>query len=577
MINRPRTSPRLDWLEHLGRVHTWSAPGFATSVVVATIVFVFGNIALFLTAPALLFASNTALTALAFGGVWAVARAVDGRLGRWAAGTVALAAVVVFSAARGVVLDLVIDAFVVDDGQSAMTRAIISVTVFGPGLILSVLTVRAVSQWRVDEARIKNATEQILATRQTIHHTIEAHIDDVTTSVRTQLGPRLTELSSLAPADARVALDDMVTTIVRPVSHALHDTAPVSAPPPRRTAGVAFMEFIQLALRDAPLAPVITGVFFSATLVPRYLPGEGLLRGLAITAAMGLGMWAGTWAINKLSRRLLQRVPTALHVAMIVIALLTLGSALGVLSNLLTGFDIGFDNVFIVGAAATLTLASLLGGVVNASRYFRQQQQLVTIRERELEAELTKARQLQWQRNSSLANWLHGPLQAAMNAAKIRLSRGSHNPQQLHEELVGIAHELESLLSDIDAADHTPTDVARVISRISAMWEAVTQLHWDVDHELIAALSHTPLARAIGDVLVEGVFNAIKHQSPQTIDISLHPDASGDIALTIRHPGRLATDATPGLGTSVYQELTTCYSLENVGDDVVLTVLFPGH
>jgi hypothetical protein len=563
------------WLHRFGEPATWSVSGFVVSVVVATIVFVFGNIALFLSSPLLLFLANTLLTAVSFVVVVGMAKAVEGRLGPTRTGLTITATVVAVSALRGVALDLLIVSAGLGDTEEPLTRALISVTVFGPGLVLSVLAVRAISQWRQDEATIKNLSDDIRTTQTIISDTIDAHISDVTSHVKTSLGPKLATLSALSPDEAKESLNDMVATIVKPVSRALHDTAPVSLAPGERSATVAFGEFVDVALRGKPLAPIVTGILFTLTLLPRYLTGEGITLGLAIALAMGTAMVAGTLAINALSSRFYGRLPRSAHLASIAVALVGLGAGLGVFSNVMVRVDIGFDNVFIVGSAATLTLASLLGGVVNASKYFQQQRALVTALQKELDTELTRARQLQWHRQSALSNWLHGPLQAAMNAARIRLTQQEATPDSLTTELDTIATELRTLLTDIETADNTPTDLALVIGRIGAMWESVTTLTWDVDHTLVDAVTNTPLARAIGDVLVESVFNAIKHQAPDTVAVSLQNDPSGHITLTVTHPGHLADNVTQGLGTSVYHELTTQHTLLQESDSVVFSAQFP--
>lgn len=564
------------WLHRLGQPETWSGSGFVVSVVVATIVFVFGNIALFLSAPLLLFFGNTLFTAGAFGVVVGIAKVLQGRLGPTLTGVIITATVVAVSALRGVGLDVLIGSAGLSDTEAPLARAIISVTVFGPGLALSVLAVRAISQWRKDEATIKNLSDDIRTAHTVISDTIDAHIGDVTSQVKRSLGPKLATLHALSPDKAKESLNDMVATIVKPVSRALHDTAPVSLAPRERSAAVAFGEFVDVALRGKPLAPIATGILFALTLLPRYIAGEGTLLGLATALAMGAGMVAGTLGINALSTKLYGRLPRPAHMVTIVVLLLGLGAGLGVFSNVLTRVDIGFDNVFIVGSAATLTLASLLGGVVNASKYFQQQRELVSTLQEELDTELTRARQLQWHRQSALSNWLHGPLQAAMNAARIRLTQQEATPDSLTAELDTIATELGALLTDIEKADSTPTDLALVIQRVGAMWESVTTLTWDVDYTLVDSVTNTPLARAIGDVLVESVFNAIKHQAPDTVAVTLKNDPSGHITLTVTHPGHLPDNVTPGLGTTVYHELTTQHSLENVGDTVVFTALFPG-
>lgn len=75
-----------------------------------------------------------------------------------------------------------------------------------------------------------------------------------------------------------------------------------------------------------------------------------------------------------------------------------------------------------------------------------------------------------------------------------------------------------------------------------------------------------PVATALADVIVETVYNAVKHASPEWIDINLEVANTGYIRLTVSHPGHLDGPRSDGLGSRVLDYLTLRHTLaENEG------------
>jgi hypothetical protein len=561
------------WLASLGTPRTWSIAALVVSTVVSTIVFAFGNIGVVQDSPLVTLGVNSLITAVLFGLLRLSAKLVSPRLSAGAAGGVVLALLLVGAGLRGAILQGLLVATGLDQSQTVWMRAVVSITVFAPGVVLSVLVVESIRRWRADEARIRQLTEQRESTMASVRGAIDTHADELSTWLSATLEPKLHQVATSSAEEARSVLQDMVTQIVKPVSASLHNSLPEVTPPTPRTATVAIGEFVALALRGTPLAPLLTSSIFTFTLLPRTLatgPGEGLLLAGALAGTVLLG----TGAINLLSRKLWSRVPVGVHLALMTVGLIGLGLTVAGVSQVISPSTLGFDDIYLVGAAAVTTLAFLLGGVVNARRYFAQQSARVVELSQELEGELTRARELLWQRNRALGNLLHGSLQAALNAASVRMARAKDKEELLsiREEL---ATEVSTLLVGMREANTPGADLRVAIERITDTWEGITELNWSVEEKVLDTTAGHPVATAIGDTLVETVFNAIKHQSPDHVDILLDQNSPAEIRLTVVHPGTLSGKRIAGLGSTALDYLTLRHSLTEKAGVVTFEGFFP--
>ena len=561
-------------LEPLGAPSTWSLPALVVSTVVSTIVFAFGNTAVVEGNPVLTLGVNTLVTAGLFGLLrlasgWVVVRTSSG-----VAGAVVLGALVAGAGLRGVILHTVLVGTGLDTSQTLLMRAVVSITVFAPGVVLSVLVVESIRRWRADEARIRELTEQRESTMASVRRAVDSHSDELSKWLRGQLEPKLQLVAASSPEDARQTLQEMVTQIVKPVSTSLHNSLPRVTPPAPRTATVAFGEFVALALRGAPLAPVLTAVIFAFTLLPRTLTTGSAGESLALVAALATAVLLGTGGINLLSKKLWGRVPLGIQVLFVMVGLVGLGLAVAGLAQVISDSTLGFDDVYAVGAAAVTTLAVLLGGVVNARRYFAEQSIRVAELSVELDREITRARELLWQRNRALGNLLHGSLQSALNAASVRMAQ-TKDPRELDSIREGLTQEVSELLMGMRELGPKGGDLRVTIERINDTWEGISELRWSVDEKVLVTTVGQPVATAIGDALVETVFNAIKHQSPDHIEITLDYSSPTEIRLRVAHPGFLPTSRSAGLGSTALDYLTLRHSLTEKAGIVTFEGFFP--
>ena len=170
-------------------------------------------------------------------------------------------------------------------------------------------------------------------------------------------------------------------------------------------------------------------------------------------------------------------------------------------------------------------------------------------------------------RDIDLARYLHGELQAGLIATSLLLQRASKTGDT---ELA--RHALRSA-ANILRQDHARISQSRISSpqarleKISAGWRGIAEVRIDLNwiDNLETSVQNDVIA-----LIDEGVSNAIRHAKASVISVS-GSRAEGVVRLEIRSDGSGMTDQTPGLGTKLFNELTSSYAYSRQGDKNLLT------
>ena len=567
-IQRPKVATTL------GQPETWSTVAAITAVIVGTLVFAAGNISAFQVSPFLTVLVNGSFIYLMCVVAKFLAKFLSKRAKPDSIGKFLIAYIVVASALRGLVLDLLFAFIGYEDEQGVLLRAIWSLSVFMPGFFLSIIVVQFITKWRADEERIQELTNQRNDLMRTITAELDTYLGQITSMIKERLEPKIGQISNLSKTEIQGSLKDMVDTVIRPISHNLNqDSTNLVALRPM-IQRVTLQDFNNRALQTQPLFPVTTGIIFGLLLLPRNLVYNTISTGIWVTVLVGTVIGIGNWLINLISKTYFRKLPGSVHFFLISVLLALLGASIATISQLITPQDLGYDQLHITGAFASLLLSLLVGGVINARRYFEQQLETRQYLEFDLQQELAKARQLQWQRSQTMSKWLHGPMQAALNSAAIRIGRVD-DPAQFDTVRQEITHEVENMLQKMDQAETESADLATVIQRITDTWQDITQFDWQIAEPLPAMIANTPTETALSEVLTEAVFNAIKHASPDHISVSLAQTDNKTINLAVSHLGELRMTSDTGLGTRIYDNLTLRHSLTEAGGLVTFEAEFP--
>jgi len=169
-------------------------------------------------------------------------------------------------------------------------------------------------------------------------------------------------------------------------------------------------------------------------------------------------------------------------------------------------------------------------------------------------------------RDIDLARYLHGELQAGLIATSLLLQRASKTGD------TDLARHALRSAANILRQDHARISQSRISSpqarleKISTGWRGIAEVRIDlnwIDH------LETSVQNDVIALIDEGVSNAIRHAKASVISVSGTRE-EGIVHLEISSDGSGMTEQTPGLGTKLFNELTSSYTYSRQGEQNLL-------
>jgi signal transduction histidine kinase len=171
----------------------------------------------------------------------------------------------------------------------------------------------------------------------------------------------------------------------------------------------------------------------------------------------------------------------------------------------------------------------------------------------------SQLRQQVWLSQKTLATELHGSVQAALNASAMRLAL---TPNPTPEDLDRVRQDIDNAMQRLGVNDYLDgQSIEELLEQICDLWEGSCEISYRLDPDASSALADdSAAAYCTLEVIREAVNNAIKHGDAKQIEIAASLDAEV-IELTVTNNGNATQLSTPGLGSSLYQELALDYKL----------------
>lgn len=398
-------------------------------------------------------------------------------------------------------------------------------------------------------------------------------IAQIRDSVDAELSRLGTDGSGVEPAVMETLIDD----VIRPISYSLNRDFSTEAPTayvPQKTttqwSSVLESAFLRAPFRwreFAALMAVIAGPFLTINFG---LPGAlGAAVVVVVCAVFMLGF-------DALWRFIPAGVTSGYRAVIFTAAHTPMGVTAGWAVSVVSGFSLlspGPMAAFI----AICVLASWTATLVSSSLLL-QRETNASLRDAvdELKRELVTANTSYRQLNKGVSRVLHGPVQQAVTAAmlKLRKSQGLADPVTAAQE---IRASINAALELLQAPEVAPVDLDTTFRDLQALWDGVVEIACVVlgDKTLIDADSRT--AFAVSELVREACSNAIRHGKATRIDILVEvrqDDRTVDIR--IDNDGLpLSRNATPGIGSQLFDEQSLEWSLAQVGDRVRVTARLP--
>lgn len=491
---------------------------------------------------------------------------------------------------------IVLSAFFIGAFLRALATAAVLHTFYGAqevapfnrvgGIFVNMLPVFIVTAVTVSLLRERRRQIQALAVTQTlIEQSFNAGEMDLEErnlrAVERVRGVLEGELAALEGAQATQTLDILqrtVTDVVRPMSHALARSLPErpAALNSARESSVPWARIVDSAASDRPFRPFLVGGYLGVmllVLLPRR-PGAALTF-LLLDAILVAGLIVANLVVASATPRL-SRGPRIL-----------LAGVLGVLPGVIAAASVPLllgSTVSDLGIAlgfALLATGATIGTALLAA-FLRERDRLIgnlTQSTAELERALIRQRQSQWVQQKELALALHGPVQAAVTSAAIRLDGAIREGNVTPALIDQTRRELIAKLDVLHRPDGTVVSLELALERIVSTWEGVCSISVQISPTVDSLLASQPVLRSIViDIVTEALSNAIRHGSANTASIRINVGGVHDDelqVLVVTNGFGLEPSTVRGLGTQLLDECTLAWSLVESGEGQVLEVSLP--
>ncbi len=448
-------------------------------------------------------------------------------------------------------------------------------------LVLATLTTDAVRRHGERRNQLEAERRRLEATRSQVPVMLDRYCASTIRSVTRDVITQLDRLPDLSPAAAVDLLKFTGHEVVRPRSHDLATERVVIDPPRPEYPGLGLN--LSRLMRDATspqaMAPGALAVMLAVISLSFAMGRHGLLIGLGALAALAVWGYVGAVTAKMLLARTSPHVSDWVAALVLTTVLAASGLCAGATVTLL-----GWDPQVAVTLMRCIVIMLMAGWGLAFTRaagiqFARTQTELdETIRA--LDWEIARANQRQLRQQRDLASILHGPVQAACNAAAIRLDEasreGTFTPELLEGEDVRIRSALASLQ---DAGQGRRGDLRLVLRRVQAIWTGISTIDIDAPDAVLAALEDDPAcAGAVAQIITEACSNAALHGRAKRIGIRLTmPDGGGIVEVEVEDEGGTQTigETTAGLGSRMLDEVAIEWELTPTSSGSRLRAVLP--
>lgn len=443
-----------------------------------------------------------------------------------------------------------------------------SLTRYPPGwstwaiLVLATLSTDAVFRHRERLNQLAAERRRLDGTRAQVPVILERYCASTIRSVTNDVTTQLDRLHDLSPGAAVDLLRFTGHEVVRPRSHELATAHVVIDPVATEHPGLG-IDWPQLA-QDAstpravvPSALATTLVVVSLGFVAKEYAFPTSVAVLALMAAWGfIGARGLAWVLQHLGSGLRGRV----RALIMSIAFAVTGLGIGV-----TVVSLGWDEQAEATVLRSMIIVVITGWGISFIRaagiQFTRTQVELDDTTRALDWEIARANQRQLRQQRDLSSILHGPVQAACNAAAIRLDEahrtGTFTPAMLEVEELHIRGALASLQ---DAGRGRPADLMLALRRVQVTWSGISEIDIEAPEPVLDALGDdAACAGVIAEIVIEACANAALHARARRIHVRLALESEeGLVTVVVEDEGGAAAtgEVHAGLGSRTLDDVT---------------------
>jgi signal transduction histidine kinase len=434
-------------------------------------------------------------------------------------------------------------------------------------LVVSALAVDVLAEQRRTWNLLNEQRERLTHTRAVVSRVIADRQQDTVDRITADLTLAIDELSADSPREAVETLRWAAQDLVRPLSHELatQTDAFTPSPPAVPPLGLDWRRVMREATSGRPIPALPLTLTALAVAIVFRISRLGIEDALAASVAVAVATYFAAIAGNRILDFTTARLSTGWRSVSLTVTLVVIG-LVGAAIELIIASDHGTVGVVVLHVWVIVFLGWALAiGRATTRQLARTETELQRVMY-ELDWEIARANQTQWQRQRALARALHGPVQAAVNAAALRLDTAARDGNATP---VLIESERQSILSALNllstATADTAPDVELAFERIRGTWAGICDVDIHVSAEVMANVTSDPAcSAAVTDIVTESCANAVRHGRATHITVSMtQPDSPRLLRVDIDNDGTPLDRSSPaGLGTTLIDDVALDWQLD---------------
>lgn len=264
-----------------------------------------------------------------------------------------------------------------------------------------------------------------------------------------------------------------------------------------------------------------------------------------------------------LAKVVLSRFSASPLVSLIIVMLVAVVSSFAALPLELLGISQLGNSYFFQAIIFNVALSSLLFvyQMVKIQVLISQEnlQQVVV----KLEALTAALRQEAWVIQRNIATVLHGPVQAAMYAAALKLSSLKRPSEKVNQS---VKSEIDSAIARLSKPDFLEGESLRaVLEQIQELWSGICEVQIELPQDLDSDLTKRPIvAQCVLEIAREGVSNAVKHGKAKNISIQIAEAQNDFLRISVINDGSVPEIGSElGVGSTLLDELSHSWEIKS--------------
>ncbi len=492
--------------------------------------------------------------------MWVVNVLVLKRVERSALLYLVLGTIISATALRGLLIYSILKALGIENGVGLAFRMQASITNIGLAILVATLAVAFSSSHAASTNRLIADQRKLRQLRDATIEKINLFDETFKNSIATQLQDSISAFKGAKSEDALKILRLAIDQVVRPLSEILDkQTRGILESPSQDVAYKinwkrVFSKSTHIdRISEVPI--ILALILFGGSALVHDFPLRTSLLEIASVLFLGILLIKISKIFFARVTKRLKRVPEALFMFL---SLYLPGQFVGLESYFVIK-DSQHPGQFIFLIPVFTVLLGLLFAVFNSARREALEVRVgIEIISAELNWELARARELNRQQQRLLSFTLHGQIQAAMEAAFIKLRLAIDSGVDNDSLRSSLAELIESAVTHIYRNFKSPDSLDSVLVKIRDTWNGIAEVTWDMPSEVLKKVAADPISNtALIDLITEMSFNAVKHGKASSIEIRCQEVDSRILELIVSNDGNvLEPSERRGLGSKLLEEST---------------------